>query len=149
MKKLLLLPIGAVVLWSVWFYQPDRQLERRHRKLITAVESRNWKKLSAMTTDDFHAGLYDKAEAFETGKELFRPFFSVQLTEHDKTRNGNVITSLIRMEGKGAAFANEIVLLINQQKEPVVFTWRRMSWKPWDWKLFNAEHPLFHTSANF
>jgi len=145
--RLIALLIGAVLLWAFWFYQPERQLERAHQRLLKAVESRNWKAIREMTTDDFKAGVYDKTEAIEVGHEVLRQFFSIKLTESDRTWRRepaqSVLSARLHMEGRGAGFADAVRSTVNRQKEPFVFTWQRMSRKPWDWKLVKAEHPLF------
>ena len=138
----------AILIWALWFYQPGRQLERAHTHLLKTLESRNWNKLRAMTADDFMAGLYAKNEAIENGREILQPFFSIHFTESEKTlrREGpqSVISTRIHMEGSGMGYAPAVVSVVNDQKDPFVFTWQQMSWKPWDWKLVRAEHPLFH-----
>jgi hypothetical protein len=95
------------------------------------------------------AGLYSKEESIEAGQEALRPFLSLQLTEsedvwHREQPQLYVRSALIRMEGKGAGYADMVLSAVNSQTEPFVFTWQRMSRKPWDWKLTRVEHPLLN-----
>jgi len=30
---------------------------------------------------------------------------------------------------------------VAELKEPFSFTWRQVSWKPWDWKLVRVDQP--------
>lgn len=144
--KALTVLAALIAVWSLWFFRPEHQLERAHRRLIHAVESRNWDKLRKLTTDDFAAGIYDKDESIEIGQHVLGPFFSIQITEDGQTtlweRPQCVITSQIRMAGKGVGFTDMVVSTVNAQTEPFVFTWQRMGWKPWGWRLARVEHPL-------
>jgi len=139
----------AALIWAVWFYQPERQLERTHHRLIKALESRNWKKIRDITTDDFHAGVYNKTDALDLGREILQPFFSIQFTEHEKKRIPQGFQSRITMEGKGAGHAEAVISGVNSQGEPFVFSWQRMSWKPWDWRLVRVDHPILSTPMDF
>jgi hypothetical protein len=141
---------GLVLVWALWFYRAEHQVARCHRSLINAVESRNWAKLHAITSDDFMAGLYSKEESIAAGQEALRPFLSIQLAESEdvwlrERPQVYVRHALIRMEGKGGGYADMVISAVNAQTEPFVFTWQRMSRKPWDWKLTRVEHPLLST----
>jgi hypothetical protein len=141
--------IGLVLAWAIWFYRPEHQLDRSHRRLIRAVESRNWERLRAITSEDFMAGIYNKEESIEAGQEVLRPFLSITLTESEdvwlrEQPRLYVRNALICMEGKGVGYADMVTSAVNTQADPFVFTWQRMSRKPWDWKLTRVEHPLLN-----
>ena len=147
--KILAAVAGLVLVWAFWFYRAEHQVNRCHKRLISAVESRNWGKLHAITSDDFMAGLYSKEESIALGQEVLRPFLSIQLTESEEVWIRErprlyVRHALIRMDGKGMGYADMVLSAVNTQTEPFVFTWQRMSRKPWDWKLTRVEHPLLN-----
>jgi len=147
--KILAAVVGLVLVWALWFYRAEHQVDRCHQRLISAVESRNWGKLHGITSDDFMAGLYSKEESIALGQEVLRPFLSIQLTESEEVWIRErprlyVRHALIRMEGNGMGYADTVISAVNTQTEPFVFTWQRMSRAPWDWKLIRVEHPLLN-----
>jgi len=147
--KLLAICVGVVFVWALWFYRAEHQVARAHQRLISAVESRNWGKIQTITSDDFMAGVYNKEESIALGQEVLRPFLSLQIAESEEVWVRErprlyVRNALIRMDGKGMGYADMVLSAVNTQTEPFVFTWQRMSRKPWDWKLIRVEHPLLN-----
>lgn len=138
---------AVVLLRCIWIWQPERQVRLHQRHLLDAAQDRNWKKLSAFLDDGFRSsGGHDKTRALQDANEVLRPFFTLQILDSEKDVSmepgtGRVCT-VLRMEGKGMELGELIRSAVNASHEPFVFTWKRASWKPWDWRLVRAEHPL-------
>ncbi len=139
-------------LWRLW--QPQRQVELHQRHLLDAVETRQWKRFDAMIADDFRtAGDYDKSTLSREAREFSRHFFVfMEITDHDTkvtlpeisdhTRPEAEVECVLTLDGKGSGLVDLIKEEVNSRKEPYRFRWRRQSWKPWDWQLIEAGHPL-------
>jgi len=94
----------------------------------------------------------DKTTTLQLANEALRPFLSLQIVDSDTeaTLDGNTaqVRSILRIQGNGMALAEAVKMAVNQSNEPFKFTWKHASWKPWDWRLVGAEHPLISRAAS-
>lgn len=136
----------ALGIWAVVTFHPNRQLEKRFEDLVDAVEARNVSRLEGFLAPHYQdAWGNSDQEALalaESGLQFFlslevepqNPVFGV--SERDAT-----ITTVFVVDGHGHGVAELILARGQELEEPFVFTWERMSWKPWDWKLVSISHP--------
>ncbi len=148
--RAVLLTVSVLVVASVGygFYAlaPDRQLDRAQIRLVSAVEGRDWKAVESIMADDYRdAWGFDRAKAIELGSELLRHFFVLGIesegTTLEITDNSGTVRSVIRLSGNGTAIAQAVLAEANLLEAPFEFTWRRVSWKPWDWRLMSVNQP--------
>jgi len=150
---------GVIILMLIVFFlmarwDSEEQLMRHQARLITAVEGRKWKKIDAMMAADFtdNAG-HDKAWALREPREALRHFMTLTIAPKQPTfqvlypkREGDPMTGTVstwlHFDGNGTPFAHIIKDTANSTSDPFLFTWRKESWKPWDWKLVSISHPL-------
>ncbi|MDD5348778.1 MAG: hypothetical protein PHQ12_01075 [Chthoniobacteraceae bacterium] len=151
--KILLAAAVLVGLGCAWLWRPERQVRLHQRHFLNAAENRDWPKIKAILDDGFRTPYgHDKPIALALMAEGLRPFFALQIFDSETEvtvsgRDGAVRTRL-RFSGTGMALAEIVQGAVNDSREPFEFTWRRQSWKPWDWRLVSASHPLMaHASG--
>lgn len=142
----------VLILWAgycAWLWQPKRQVALHHRHFLDAIEQRQWKALSEFLADDFQDGHgHDKVWVLKESREMLRHFFVFLAIEESETTvllkpsGGGEVRALLRIDGRGSAFVDEIIRRVNASHERFEFHWRKASWKPWDWQLTQVAHPL-------
>lgn len=130
--------------YLVWLWQPERQVQLHTTHFLKNVERRNWDSIAAFIAPDFHDRWgHQKATALADGREVFRQFLflTVESRVDSVSVTGHTVSArtYIRMQGNGGPFAQIITDRLNTLKEPFVLTWRRGSWKPWDWQLVELD----------
>lgn len=137
----------AVLAWCLWFWQPERQVLRHQRQLLEAAQERKWTAVGALMDDGFNTPYgHDKTRALQLAAEALRTFFALQIagTETMALADGEgwKVRTVLRMDGRGMGAAEFVMSAVNDSREPFLFTWRRTGWKPWEWRLVGADHPL-------
>ncbi len=145
-------PLAALLVlialgWCAWLWQPERQVQLHQRHLLEAAQTRNWGKFKPLLAEDFRtSGNDDKAATVRMTAEVLRQFFTLEITasETKLTLEGPEakLSTRLRISGNGMPFAEAVQEALNHSRDPFEFTWRRQSWKPWDWRLVYAGHSL-------
>jgi len=132
--------LALLVVWIALEFSPDRQLDKVFSRLIRAAENRNWKTVSTLMADDYHDqwGM-NREQAVQAGSDVLGHFLALQILCEDVhgTREGReaVIETRLRLRGRGNAIGEAVMQQANALENHFQFAWRRISWKPWDWKL--------------
>ena len=150
--RILLAVVFLSALGCLWLWQPERQVSLHQRHLLHAAETRDWPKIKESLDDSFHTSYgHDKPTALALLADALRPFFTLQIiaSEPEITIKGNegTVRTLLRLNGTGMSFAEIVQNTVNESQEPFEFTWRRVNWKPWDWRLIRASHPVIGLAA--
>jgi hypothetical protein len=150
--------VGVVValfigLYLIWLWQPARQVDRHTENLFHAVERKDW-----AAAADFIGSNYqdqwgdDRARVLERMREGFR-----------YVRGTKIIASnpLVQVEERSAVWSGRITVFstdddvmellaerVNSLPAPFELEWRRISGKPWDWKLVRVSNPAFEIPAD-
>lgn len=144
------LGVAAVIgLFLAFQWQPERQVRRHAAKLVAEIEARDWETVTALLGDEFQDQWgHDRASLIARLREISRYLRGAKIVTQDATiiiDNVNAVWSAkvtVEGEGEGVALVKE---RINALTTPFRLEWRRMSHKPWDWKLVrvsNAELQL-------
>jgi hypothetical protein len=134
----------ALALYGTWLWQPARQVQRHTATFLKAVERRNWNKVATLMADDYADRWgHDKGFVVNELPHVFQQFISVDIQNDpslpaDVGPEGISATS-VKISGGGSPIAQFVVEQVNKLQKPFYFTWRRASWKPWDWKLSRVE----------
>ena len=87
----------------------------------------------------------DKAIVLRGSREVFSQFMTLSLERADSRteRKGDtwVLQEKVTMKGLGGPLAMDARDEVNKLREPFAMTWRKRSWKPWDWELIAVDHP--------
>jgi len=136
----------AWVLYSLWLWQPARQVRKHQEHFIAAVGTRNWSRveefIDARYSDRWG---HDKTFVLRESREVFRQFFALSI-QSDVTScaisgDAGMVTAKLKIAGTGTAIAEYAKEAVNGLGEPFVFEWTRRSWLPWDWKLMRVDQP--------
>jgi len=144
--------IGVILLaslgWWAWGLRAENQIEKASQGVLKAASNRNWKKLQTYMASDYKDqwGM-DGNQMVQSASNVLSQFFVVDIVATAPaqiTINGNQAewSAPLRVEGKGTAIAEAIIEhSATTLRSPFTFTWRKQSWKPWDWKLVSTKQP--------
>lgn len=145
--RILIPALTVLIVWLVWPYMlsSEKQVEKRHRDLMSAASRRSWLEASEMMAADYKDQWESNREdAVTTAREILSGFIILDLEwKHDSlTVIGNTaqVQGLMHMEGKGMGVSSMVMDRVNQTKKPWTFTWRKDGWKPTDWKLISVSN---------
>jgi hypothetical protein len=107
--------------------------------LVQRVEGRSWQAVENFVAPDYHDDWGDDRARLLTRLRLVgRFFFDLTIAPSQERTQVNppdgTWSARIQLDGRGEAAA-EIKARINSLTTPFVLSWRKESWKPWDWKL--------------
>lgn len=136
-----LLLLGALGRW-----QPDRQVRLHTQALLSALESKNWKRLEKLIADDYSDTWgQDKATLQSRVRQVFSQFLILNLQAREidvQEADGRGTAKVpISLSGRGGPLAEFAMQRGSTLQQPFTFTWRQQSWKPWDWALIYVEQP--------
>jgi hypothetical protein len=137
----------ALLIWLVWWCQPERQVRRAQRRMLDAIESRNRESFAAILADDYRDRWeHDKANVVRRCDQVFQHFLTLDIeAENRGTEETGSLTWVVRqkltIKGLGSAVGVAARDRVNQLREPFAMTWRKRGWKPWDWELTAVEQP--------
>jgi hypothetical protein len=142
-KQLYIIVSAALLALLVYFtrlWQPERQVRLHTAHLLKAVEGRSWKKVDAFVADNYSdRWSHDKGFVMSASKEVFGQFLFLSIQDQTLScsisGSAGVTRDTIKITGSGSPLAQAVIERANGLREPFVFTWERMSWKPWDWRL--------------
>ena len=134
----------GIYLFQLW--QPDRQVHLHSTHLATALEENDWAEVASFLAEDYRDQWgHDRATLLTNLRQVLHYARNLRI---DAQRT---ITSASGREGSWssriaiAAEDNEVATMIkariNVLEEPFELSWRRESWKPWDWKLVRVRNP--------
>jgi len=143
------LAIFAAVFLVIYYgrlWQPRRQIELHQQNLLTAIEDRNWRRLNAQFAENYSDRFgYNRETAIADIREVMRHFFAAslrpQLTRIEMQPDAATVTTNLTLSGTGSAATEWISGEVNQLRTPWVFSWRKASFLPWDWRLEKVENP--------
>ena len=138
--------IVVAILWFCWWVQPERQVRRAQGRFFSTVEKRNFEALSRLVAEDYRdRWQQDKAIVLRGCREVFSQFMMLTIERADsragRKRDSWVLREKLTMKGLGGPLAMVARDEVNRLREPFAMTWRRRSWKPWDWELIAVDHP--------
>ena len=121
-------------------------MRRAQGRLISAVEKRNFEAMAGLLSEDYSdRWQHDKAIVLRDSREVFGQFamLTIERAEHGLEMKDDrwVLREKITLKGLGGPIAMFARDEVNALREPFAMTWRRRSWKPWDWEMVSVNHP--------
>jgi hypothetical protein len=118
-----------VALALLWWLQPERQVRRAQKRLIAALESRDFAAFERMLADDYRDGWgHNKANVVSRSSEVFRQFLFLTIAHEEKSLvfNGGawVVSEKITMKGTGGPLANYAMEEVAKLTQPFAISWR-------------------------
>ena len=141
-------------LFFLWLWPPERQVRRHTQKLFHRIEARNWAAVSDLIENDYHDQWnHDRARVVERMREVMRYLREMRIvTEEPVIKIDNreaTWTAKITIEGDAGEAMALIQERINSLATPFELEWRRISGKPWDWKLVRVSNPELQLPSDF
>jgi hypothetical protein len=145
----------CIGLFLVWLWQPQRQVNRHTENLLRKLEKKNWaavaNSIGGEYTDKWGD---DRSLVVARMQQVFRYLRGVTIHAADPTvsvdQRRGIWRARIVIGGGDADEATAMVKeRINSLSTPFELTWRRMSGKPWDWKLVYVSNPELEISPGF
>ena len=147
--------IGAILLglFLIWLWQPERQVRRHTENFLHTIEHKSWTAAADFIGSDYHDQWGDdRARVLERMREGFRYVRCVRINASNpsvRIENRRAIWSGKIMidgdEGEGMALLKERV---NSLVSPFELEWRRLSARPWDWKLVRVSNSALEIPAD-
>ena len=139
--------------YSAWLWQPERQVRLHTAHLLKAVEGRRWKKVDSLVADNYSdRWRHDKEFVLRASNEVFGQFIFLTIQSEplscSVSGSTGVTQDRVKVSGSGGPIAQVVIERVDRLRQPFVFTWERMSWKPWDWRLTRFDQPELEIDAS-
>jgi hypothetical protein len=142
----------CIGLYLVWLWRPERQVRRHTENFLHAIEHKNWTAAGDFIGSDYQDQWGDdRARVLERMREAFRYVRGIQIY----TSN-----TIVRIEARRAKWTGKITIdgdesdvmdalkeRVNSLATPFELEWRRLSAKPWDWKLLRVNNSALEIPA--
>jgi hypothetical protein len=146
------LPVSVGVC-LVWLYRPEHQVRLHTENFLHAIDGRNWELVTSFIADDYHDQWNnDRIRLVERMREGSRWVRESRITVSNAT---------VQVDMPRAIWIGRIILYssddgvmevlderFNKLPTPFELEWRRLSGKPWDWKLMRVVNPGFEIPAD-
>ena len=142
-------------LFLFWLWRSEHQVKRHSENLLYAAEKKNWIRFAEFIGNDYEDQWgNDRALVLERTRELFGYLRSVELNADlalvwiDDKGIGHW-QAKIRIDGTDSEAMTLLKERINSLNTPFQLQWRRMSAKPWDWKLVRVSNAELEIPREF
>lgn len=149
--------LGATIMiafYCVWLWQQERQIVRHTENLFRRIEQKNWSGFADLVAVDY-ADQWgnDRALLLERMRLVLGYSRQVHLHVSDsncKIDNGvGIWRGRITIEGDDSDLVAAAKQQVNSLTAPFELRWRKVSDKPWDWKLVRVSNPDLEIPAGF
>lgn len=137
-------------LFLLWLWRPERQVRLHSEHLLGAIEHKSWSAVTDFIGDDYQDQWQnDRVRLLERMREVLRYLRGLHIEPSNVTvrvdRRRGYWTAKITI----AAEQGEAVERVNSLTTPFELEWRRLSGKPWDWKLVRVSNTSLDLPADF
>lgn len=132
-------------LWFARLWSAENQVRLHSEHLLREVEDRSWSGVREAIAPDYHDAWGDDRMQLLTrlrSVSLMLLSLSIETQDVNTSVNGDSGTWSARLQitAQGEAAA-EVRARVNPLTSPFTLHWRRESWKPWDWQLYEVSNP--------
>ena len=136
----------ALAIYLMWLWGAEHQVRLHANHLLKAVESKNWTRLATFIAPDYQdQWRQDHAAVMERTRTVFSYVRAIRLVPGDPIvlaeKGRGTWQAKITIEGDNSELAALIKDRVNSLPTPFTLEWRRLSTKPWDWKLVRVSNP--------
>src|SRR4051794_14869508 len=140
--------------YLIWLWGAEHQVRLHTDHLLKAIETKSWSSFAEFVGDDYHDQWNeDRALVLERTRAVFTYLRGVHLQVIDPSvqRENRVAKwqANIRVETSDNEFGALVKERVNSLSTPFTLEWRRVSSKPWDWKLVRVSNPSLEIPAGF
>jgi len=143
----------CIGLYLIWLWRPERQARRHTENFLHAIEHKNWTAAGDFIGSDYQDQWGDdRARVFERMREGFRYVRGVRISAFSVTvrvqRRRAEWMGRIWIDGDEGEAMNLLKERVNSLATPFELEWRRISAKPWDWKLVRVSNSALEIPAD-
>jgi hypothetical protein len=141
-------------LFLVWLWQPERQVRRHSTNLLRAVQQKNWARVANFIGGDYRDQWGDdRMLVLERMREVFGYLRSIRIETTEPlvrldSRSG-FWNAKLTIDGDSGEVMQLVKERVNSLDTPFELEWRRMSSKPWDWKLVRVANQNLEIAPGF
>jgi hypothetical protein len=133
-------------LFLVWLWRPEHQIRCHTDNLLRSIEKRNWSRFAFFISNDYRDQWgNDRPLVVERTREVFGYLRTARLTATNPALSVAGHTGYwkakIIINGDDSEVMAAMKERVNSLATPFQLEWRRMSAKPWDWKLARVSNP--------
>jgi hypothetical protein len=144
----------ALALLLIWLWQPQHQVRLHSENLLHALENHNWRRFADMVAEDYQDTWgNDRARVLEKTRGVFGYLQNARFSVTDAavtTNDGNGSwLARITIEGDNNELMAMIKERVNTLPTPFQLEWKKMSAKPWDWKLVRVTNESLVIPAEY
>jgi hypothetical protein len=141
-------------LFLLWLWRPERQVRYHSEHLLRVVAQKNWTRAGDFVATDYQDQWENnRARLLERSREVLRYLRGLSITASEPTVRIDHLrgywTARINIEAAPGEFTAMVKEQVNSLSSPFELEWRRVSKKPWDWKLVRVSNPSLHLPAGF
>lgn len=140
-------------MFLLWLWQPERQINRHTENFFHAIEHKDWERAADFIGNDYQDQWgYDRPRLLERAREVFRYLRGVRISSSRVTlridQSRAWWTAIVMIEADEGEVAATIKGRVNSLSTPFELEWRRLSQKPWDWKLVRISNSTLEIPAD-
>jgi hypothetical protein len=129
----------------IWLWGPEHQIQRHSENLLHTIEKKDWAHFASFVGSDYQDQWgNDHGLILERTREAFRYVRTIRLTAVNPTvwtaKQTGYWKASITIDGDNGEVMATIKERVNSLAAPFQLEWRRMSAKPWDWKLVRVSN---------
>jgi hypothetical protein len=144
----------GVGLFLLWLWQPERQIRVHSEHLLRAIEHKNWTSVSDVIATDYQDQWgNDRARLLQRTREVLRYLRGLRIEASSaavRTEDrAGYWTAAIKIDAEPNELTAAVKERVNVLPTPFELEWRRLSKRPWDWKLTRVSNPNLQLPAEF
>jgi len=141
-------------LFLIWLWRPERQVHRHTQNLLQKVERRNWAAAADFIGADYSDQWgHNRTLLLERIREAFRYIraFHIAIADPNVRINDRLgmWSAKLTIDGDNGEPMTFIKERVNSLQTRFELEWRRVSSKPWDWKLVGVSNPGLEIPSGF
>ena len=144
----------AAALFLLWLWRPERQVRLHSEHLLGAIEHKSWSAVADFVADNYRDQWQnDRARLLERMREVLRYLRGLRIEPSNVTvrvdRRCGYWTAKITIAAEQGEAVELVKERVNSLTTPFELEWRRLSGKPWDWKLVRVSNTSLELPADF
>ncbi|HKS04269.1 MAG TPA: hypothetical protein VJR49_02845 [Chthoniobacterales bacterium] len=143
----------CISVYLLWLWRPEHQVRLHTQRFFRAIDGRNWDTVAKFIGEDYRDQWeQDRPQVLEHMREAFRWVRGSSITAPDAVVHVDASRSI--WIGKINIYSSDDGMMqllderVNKLPAPFQLEWRRVSGKPWNWKLVRVSNPAFQISAD-
>ncbi len=143
----------AIALYLIWLWRPEHQVRLHTENFFHAIDHRNWDAVANFIGNDYQDQWGDdRTRLLERMREGFRWIRGSRIMAPESVVNAEARRAV--WSGKITVYSSDESVMealdqrVNKLPTPFELEWRRVSAKPWDWKVEQVSNTGFEVPAD-